>query len=116
MSRRVRSSTPLHRRVLAAVGQLLAAALFVRLALWQGERARSQDSPLSWAYAVEWLLLALAVLVAPAVLARRAGRRSPDAAARTIDGRLLGPPLLDGEQLGEPTGVRVMRRLRRRGC
>ena len=102
------------RAALRVLVTAFAVAVLLRLAAWQWDRARSRDSLLSYAYAVEWAALAVAVLVAVTVLP---GRRRPprqDDPSRAVDGRVLGPPLRPGEDLGDPTRVRVQRWLHRR--
>ena len=49
--------------------------------------------------------------VLPGRRRRHPQRQNP---SRAVDGRVVGPPLRPGEQLGDPTRVRVRRWLRRR--
>ena len=94
---------------LGAVVTAAAVGVLVRLALWQWQRGSSQDSLLSYSYAVQWALLAVALLTAVVMRHRRGPRERDDAASRDIAGRVLGPPLRPGEQLGEPTSVQLRR-------
>jgi hypothetical protein len=93
------------RMLLAAAA---AVAVLGRLSWWQWERAQVRGSLLNYTYAVEWLLLAAAVAIAPLVR-RRPGSTGGDEASRDVSGRLLGPPLRPGEQVGETTPARLRR-------
>lgn len=102
------------RAVLRALVTTVALAVLLRLAAWQWERGRSRDSLLSYTYAVEWCLLAVALVVTVTVRrGRRSRSREHDDPSRAVDGRVLGPPLRDGEDLDDPTRVRVQRWLGR---
>lgn len=102
------------RRVLLAVAAVAAAALLVRLSLWQWERGRATGRLLHYTYAVEWLLVA--ALVAGTLISRRrhGGRR--DQGPHDVAGRVIGPPLQPGEQLPPTTRERVTARVRRRSA
>lgn len=103
------------RAVVKVLVTTVAVAVLLRLAAWQWDRGRSRDSLLSYTYAVEWCLLAIALVVAVTVRRGEQTRsREHDDPSRTVDGRLLGPPLRPGEDLDEPTRVRVQRWLGRR--
>lgn len=95
----------------AAIGVVL---LLARLSAWQWDRAHDGGSLLNVVYAVEWLALAVAVVVGGLVHARRRGRPTSgrEDASRTVGGGLIGPPLQPGEQLGPSTGERLRRRRR----
>lgn len=99
--------------VLRVAGMAVAVGVLLRLSAWQWDRARSGESLRSYSYALEWGLLALALVVLVG-LPRARRRPDDDGASRTVDGSLLGPPLAPGERLGEPTGSRVRRCLGRR--
>lgn len=101
--------------VLGALATGGGVAALVRLSMWQWERGSAGGSLLNYTYAVEWMLLAVA-LVAAVVLRRGGGRRRADGdRSRAVDGRVIGPPLRPGEQLAPPTSVRLKHWLRRRG-
>jgi cytochrome oxidase assembly protein ShyY1 len=97
-----------------AVATAAAAGVLVRLAAWQWERGSSRDSLLNYSYGVQWALLAVALVAAVATRHRRGGREAGEQASRDVTGRVIGPPLRPGEELGETTSVRVRRRLSRR--
>ena len=99
------------RTLLGAVATTAAAAVLVRLSIWQWERGSSRDSLLSYSYAAQWALLAVA-LVAAVALRHRRGPRPP--ADRDSAGRVIGPPLRPGEHLPDPTSVRLRRWVTRR--
>jgi cytochrome oxidase assembly protein ShyY1 len=91
-----------------------AAAVLVRLSMWQWERGSSRDSLLSYTYAVQWALLAVALVVAVATRRRHGAHRPGDSASRDTAGRVIGPPLRPGEQLADPTSVQLRRWVTRR--
>ena len=100
--------------LLGGLATAAAAAVLVRLAMWQWDRGRSRDSLLSYSYAVQWALLAV-VLVAAVVVRRRRGPRTCERdPSRDTTGRVVGPPLRPGEQLPDPTSVRLRRWVARR--
>ena len=89
-------------------------AILLRLSAWQWDRATSRDSLLNYVYAVEWLIAAVALVAV--VVRHRAHPAAPDdEASRDVHGHVVGPPLRPGEQLPEPTGVRLRRWLQARG-
>lgn len=102
------------RTLLGAAATAAAAAGLVRLAVWQWDRGSSRDSLLSYSYAVQWALLAVALVVAVATRRRRGPCRPDERASRDAAGQVIGPPLRAGEQLGDPTSVRLRRWLTRR--
>jgi hypothetical protein len=103
------------RVLLGAIAVGGAVVALVRLSLWQWSRAGAEGSLQSYTYAVEWMLLAVLLVVAPLLLRRRS-RRPPGErhAERDVNGQVIGPPLRPGEELAEATGVRLRRRLARR--
>lgn len=101
-------------RLVGTVATVAAVAVLVRLAVWQWERGSSRGSLMSYTYAVEWMLMALALVVAVVLHRRRGGRPADDSASRDVTGRLLGPPLRPGEQLPAATHVQVRRWFARR--
>lgn len=104
----------MHRRLLGVLATAGAVAVLVRLSAWQWDRGQMRGSLLNYTYAVEWALLAVLLVVGPVVQRRRRSRCDPDDdASRDVDGRLIGPPLQPGEQVGDATGVRVRRWLTR---
>lgn len=100
--------------VAGALATAAAAGILVRLAMWQWDRGSSRDSLLSYTYAVQWVLLAVALVAAVVVRHRRGPRRRDDSASRDTAGRVIGPPLRPGEQLGEATSVQLRRWVTRR--
>jgi cytochrome oxidase assembly protein ShyY1 len=100
--------------LLAGLATAVAAAVLVRLAMWQWERGSDRDSLLSYSYAVQWALLAVALVGAVAARRRRGPRPSDEGASRDAAGRVLGPPLRPGEELDDPTSVRLRRWVTRR--
>jgi hypothetical protein len=96
-------------RLVGTVATVAGVAVLVRLSVWQWQRGSSRGSLLSYTYAVEWMLLALGLVVAVAQRRRRGPHPPDEAASRDAAGRLIGPPLRPGEQLGAPTGVQVRR-------
>lgn len=100
--------------LLVAAATTGAAAVLVRLAAWQWDRGRSSGAVVHYTYAVEWVLLAGA-LVTGAVVAGRRGRATRPAEAeqgcRDVHGRVIGPPLRAQEPLEDTTPVRLRRRL-----
>lgn len=104
--------TPRSTTLLGATATVAAAAVLVRLAMWQWERGSSRDSLLSYSYAVQWALLAVALVAAVVLRGRRRSPRPPQ--DRDAFGDVIGPPLRPGEQLGDPTSVRLRRWVARR--
>lgn len=99
--------------VLGAVLTVLAVGVLVRLSAWQWQRGSARGSLLNYTYAVEWLLLAV-LLVVGLLVRRRRGSSPSDDRSRDVQGRLIGPPLRPGEQPGDPTHVQLKRMLTRR--
>ena len=98
--------------VLGAALTVLAVGVLVRLSVWQWQRGSDRGSLLNYTYAVEWLLLA--VLLVVGLILRRYRRGSPsEDGSRDVHGRLIGPPLRPGERPGDPTHVQLKRWLGR---
>jgi cytochrome oxidase assembly protein ShyY1 len=103
------------RALLGGIAAVGAVVVLVRLSLWQWSRAGAEGSLQSYTYAVEWMLLAVLLVVGPLLLRRRSGRPPAEHhAERDVSGHVIGPPLRPGEELGEVTGVRLRRWLSRR--
>jgi hypothetical protein len=92
-----------------------AVAVLARLSAWQWDRGRLRGSLLNYSYAVEWGLLAVVLVAVVVVRARRVTSGEDDDASRDVDGRVIGPPLRPGEELGDVTRVRLRRWASRRG-
>ena len=99
-------------RLVRGAAAVAVLALLGRLSLWQWERGRSSGRLLHYTYAVEWLLVA--VLLAAVVLGHRRRSRVDPPDVHDVAGRVIGPPLLPGEQLPATTRDRVLARFRRR--
>ena len=95
--------------LVGTVATAAAAAVLVRLAVWQWERGSSRDSLLSYTYAVQWALLAVGLVGAVATRHHRGPGPPDDRASRDAGGRVIGPPLRPGEQLGDTTSVQLRR-------
>jgi hypothetical protein len=101
----------LGRTLLRGLALCAGVTLLLRLSWWQWERGRASGRLLHYTYAVEWLLVAVALV--GLLLVRRRPRSRPDlGGSLDVTGRVIGPPLRAGERLTPTTREQVLGRLR----